>query len=184
STDSDGNLTWGNMVSGKYILVETSAPAGYTISDNLKNGVTFTVSYTTAAASSSPSDVTCSVDTSSNTNKCTVSDQETTGSVVLTKTDGDSNKPLAGAVFDVYSSNDSATPVKSGVTTGADGRVTVDGLLPGDYYFVETAAPAGYELSGDHVPFTIAFQSPVTVATASATNAEKTGSVVLTKTDS
>ncbi|MFT8593567.1 MAG: SpaA isopeptide-forming pilin-related protein [Bifidobacterium sp.] len=184
TTDSDGNLTWGNMVSGKYILVETSAPAGYTISDNLKNGVTFTVSYTTAAASSSPSDVTCSVDTSSNTNKCTVSDQETTGSVVLTKTDGDSNKPLAGAVFDVYSSNDSATPVKSGVTTGADGRVTVDGLLPGDYYFVETAAPAGYELSGDHVPFTIAFQSPVTVATASATNAEKTGSVVLTKTDS
>ncbi|MCL4970814.1 SpaA isopeptide-forming pilin-related protein, partial [Lacticaseibacillus paracasei] len=105
-----------------------------------------------------------------------------TGSVVLNKTDGDTGKTLAGAVFDLYKKN--GTKIASGLTTDAKGQIQVNDLKPGDYYFVETAAPAGYELNDSKLNFTVELQTTTKVATVSATNAEKTGSVVLNKTDS
>ncbi|KAI3473638.1 hypothetical protein Pfo_031576 [Paulownia fortunei] len=186
-----------------------------------------------------------------------VANEEKTGSVVLTKTDSDTNKILAGATFSLYKSD--GTKVASDLTTDAketaapagynfdkdkhydftvelqttakDGQITKDGLKPGDYYFVETDAPAGYNFDKDkHYDFTVDLQTKTKtsdtnkvlagatfslykadgtevandlttnadgqinqnglkpdnrkVATVSATNAQKTGSVVLTKTDS
>ncbi|WP_268872518.1 prealbumin-like fold domain-containing protein, partial [Liquorilactobacillus mali] len=54
---------------------------------------------------------------------------ERTGSVVLTKTDSDTGKALAGAIFDLYKAD--GTKVASGLTTDAKGQIKVDNLKPG-----------------------------------------------------
>ncbi|WP_288530499.1 SpaA isopeptide-forming pilin-related protein [uncultured Secundilactobacillus sp.] len=84
-------------------------------------------------------------------------DKETpkaTGDVTLTKTsDGYCPKRLSGAVFSLYSK--AGQLVKSDLTTNYRGQFTVDKLTAGDYYFVETKAPAGYQRHEGHVTFTI-----------------------------
>lgn len=63
------------------------------------------------------------------------------GAAELTKT-GAGDKPLAGAEFSVF--KEDGTLVQSGLVSGADGKVRVQGLEYGKYYFQETKAPAGY----------------------------------------
>lgn len=49
-----------------------------------------------------------------------------------------------------------------------DGKVTITGLSPGDYKFVETKAPDGYILNSSEIPFTIdetSHDKPKTVTT-------------------
>jgi uncharacterized surface anchored protein len=75
------------------------------------------------------------------------------GSVVLTKTDGSTKQPLTGAVFDLYNSDN--TVHSKGLTTDSSGQITVTDLIPGNYYFTETKAPDGYELSDAQQPFVI-----------------------------
>jgi uncharacterized surface anchored protein len=64
------------------------------------------------------------------------------GSIALEKIDGNGN-PLSGAVFTLY---DSADTQIGTYTTPTDGIIFEDGLTPGDYYFVETKAPSGYDI--------------------------------------
>ena len=77
----------------------------------------------------------------------------------MTKTDSSNGAALAGATFDLYRSNGS----KIGTyTTNVGGVLKVDGLAVGDYYFVETVAPTGYELNSAHVNFTITASTTAT----------------------
>ncbi|MBC8930944.1 hypothetical protein IAI15_31665, partial [Escherichia coli] len=69
------------------------------------------------------------------------------------------------------------------LTTNADGKLEVTDLAPGDYKFVETKAPTGYELDATPVTFTIEFNQ-ATAVNVTKENVAKTGSVVLTKLDS
>ncbi|WP_448163208.1 SpaA isopeptide-forming pilin-related protein, partial [Bacillus mobilis] len=63
-----------------------------------------------------------------------------------------------------------------------DGKISVSDLRPGDYQFVETKAPTGYDLSAKPIPFTITKgQSQVTSVTA--LNSLTTGAMELTKVD-
>ncbi|MFT9097715.1 SpaA isopeptide-forming pilin-related protein, partial [Liquorilactobacillus sp.] len=163
TTDSNGQLTYDNLKPGNYYFVETAAPAGYDL-DSSKKSFTVELQTTTKVATVSAANA------------------ETTGSVILTKTDSDTGKTLAGATFDLYKAD--GTKVKSDLTTDSNGQIKANGLKPGDYYFVETKAPAGYDLDSGKKSFTVIFQSTAQVATVSASNAETTGSVLLTKTDS
>lgn len=76
------------------------------------------------------------------------------GTVELTKTDGDSGKALAGVQFELYNSD--GTKVKDEVfVTDANGKIKVDGLAYGDYYFKEIQTVDGYVLGSQKVNFSI-----------------------------
>ena len=88
------------------------------------------------------------------------------GSAELIKNDSEGN-PLAGAEFDVIDSTGKKVNQQP-LVSQADGKVTVTGLAPGDYKFVETKAPNGYVINTTEVPFTIeetSHDKPETVTT-------------------
>ncbi|KGX87091.1 SpaA isopeptide-forming pilin-related protein, partial [Pontibacillus litoralis] len=76
-----------------------------------------------------------------------------TAQVALTKVDADNNEmTLEGAVFNIV--NEKGNIVHEGLTTDEDGLIKAD-LKPGQYAFVETKAPFGYELDNTPIEFTI-----------------------------
>lgn len=163
TTDSEGKIVMDSLQSGKYKLVETEAPTGYTISDEYKDGKEITIG---------ADGLTTSV---------TIENTKQTGSVVLVKEDSVSKAALSGAEFELQTAD--GTQVAEHLESNADGKIEVNDLAPGDYKLVETKAPTGYILDATPVEFTIEFnQSAATVVTKD--NTAKTGSVILTKEDS
>ncbi|VEF48981.1 LPXTG-motif cell wall anchor domain-containing protein [Bacillus freudenreichii] len=76
------------------------------------------------------------------------------GEVELIKVDKDNHKnTLAGAEFELQDAE--GNKLQGGLTTEQSGMVTVSGLKPGDYQFIETKAPKGYEKLQKPVTFTI-----------------------------
>ncbi|WP_461219006.1 Cna B-type domain-containing protein [Lapidilactobacillus salsurivasis] len=67
--------------------------------------------------------------------------------IVLTKKD-QAGRPLAKAVFSLYR-NGATKPQVTGLTTDENGQIRVSVAQAGLYYFIETQAPAGYELDPD-----------------------------------
>lgn len=162
-TDANGQLVVNDLKPGNYYFLETSAPVGYNF-DNTKQ-YDFTIDFNQQTIAT-----------------VAATNAEKTHSVVLDKTDSDTNKPLSGATFSLYKKDGSL--VKDKLTTDAKGQLSYDGLKPGDYYFLETSAPAGYNFdSTKQYAFTIDISDSTDPVVVSAQNAEKTGSVVLTKTD-
>jgi uncharacterized surface anchored protein len=52
--DSTGKITFGNLLLGEYLLFETNAPTGYTIPDNLVNGMRIKITAQTSNAQTAP----------------------------------------------------------------------------------------------------------------------------------
>ncbi|KGL45432.1 hypothetical protein EP57_00095 [Listeria booriae] len=78
------------------------------------------------------------------------------GSVELIKYDeADESKGLAGAEFDLFRGTRGSGTLVSSHVTPASGKFQVNNLEFGNYYFVETKAPAGYELDATARTFTI-----------------------------
>lgn len=162
TTDSDGKIVMDGLQSGKYKLVETEAPTGYTISDEYKDGKEITV-------------------TADAVTNVTIENTEQTGSAVLLKEDSVTKDAIAGAEFELQ--NADGTKVAENLVSNADGKIEVTDLAPGDYQFVETKAPTGYVLDGTPTKFTVEFNQEAAVVVTKE-NVAKTGSVVLTKEDS
>lgn len=80
------------------------------------------------------------------------------GSVILNKVDTEGNG-LAGAVFNLYATDDDPATGDvlrtEGITTNEKGQLVVENLPKGKYYFVETAAPEGFNLDSTKIPFEI-----------------------------
>ncbi|MDD0820655.1 SpaH/EbpB family LPXTG-anchored major pilin [Bacillus cereus] len=74
------------------------------------------------------------------------------GAVELTKT-GAGDKVLAGAEFSVF--KEDGTEVQKALVSGTDGKIRVQGLEYGKYYFQETKAPTGYVIDPTKHAFSI-----------------------------
>ena len=80
------------------------------------------------------------------------------GSTQVHKTDELTGSPLKGAVFSLYKKGENGkdTLIQDGLVTDKDGYTEkVTGLEPGKYYFLETKAPEGYQLSQEPYELTI-----------------------------
>ncbi|QEL87873.1 SpaA isopeptide-forming pilin-related protein [Bacillus mycoides] len=160
TTDKDGKISVSDLRPGDYQFVETKAPTHYDLN---QNPIKFTVEKSQTAKAS-----------------VTATNSLTKGAVELTKVDDVDNSTLEGAIFKIV--DQSGNDVRTDLTTDKDGKISVSDLRPGDYQFVETKAPTGYDLSAKPIPFTITKgQSGVT--SVKALNSLTTGSIELTKVD-
>ncbi|MFB9770299.1 SpaA isopeptide-forming pilin-related protein [Lactiplantibacillus modestisalitolerans] len=139
TTNANGELIISNLRLGNYQLVETKAPTGYQLDST---PIPFTIDLNTARELT---------DLTQSNQKLPVA--PTTGEVVLTKTAFDTQEPLAGAVYQL--TDGTGQVLKTGLTTDQTGQLSVAGLAPGDYQFVETQAPTGYQLNATPIKFTI-----------------------------
>ncbi|MBR5406967.1 MAG: Cna B-type domain-containing protein [Lachnospiraceae bacterium] len=169
TTGKSAHIVTATLTPGKsYILRELKAPSGYDVAED----ITFTVP-------SDGSDLTL-----------TMNDPPIVGSVKLIKMDRATRKKLAGAEFALYDNNDTriyatgsagsykaTTQTSNGVfVVNASGELEITDLPYGAYYFKETKAPEGYQLSDEKHGFTIASsekQVEVTVLNTAAIGAVK-----------
>lgn len=131
-TDVNGEIYVSGLVPGEYAFVETKAPSGYLL-DSKRH--TFTVSSRQSVATT-----------------LTVTNEQKK-SVRLVKTDATTSKPLAGTEFMLRTA--AGEVVKEKLMTDTNGEIYVNGLLPGDYAFIETKAVNGYILDATPRTFTL-----------------------------
>lgn len=133
-TDQSGQIKVAQLAVGDYQFIETQAPAGYQLDAT-------PVQFKIIANQDQRISVV-------KTNQPVVP-----GQVTLHKQDQTTHQALAGAVFDLRTA--AGQVVQSGLQTDKTGQLTVAQLPIGDYCFVETQAPAGYQLDATPVSFTI-----------------------------
>ncbi|WP_404977452.1 MSCRAMM family protein [Bacillus wiedmannii] len=160
TTDKNGRLVVDELAPGDYEFIETKAPTHYDLNET---PIKFTVKKGQEKIAS-----------------VTATNSLTKGAVELSKVDDVDGTALKDAVFKIVDMN--GNDVHSDLTTDKDGKISVSDLRPGDYQFIETKAPTGYDLNAKSIPFTITKgQSQVTSVTA--LNSLTTGSMELTKVD-
>ncbi len=105
-------------------------------------------------------------------------------SVKLLKVD-DMGNPLSGAEFELFHSNGTlyTNPETglSGFTTDAEGAVYVTDLEPGNYYFVETKAPDGFELEASKLYFVLSGSQSATLNLTKSNQKSETGALAVSK---
>ncbi|MFD5467275.1 SpaA isopeptide-forming pilin-related protein [Kitasatospora sp. NPDC127059] len=170
TTAADGRCS-ATVTVGTYYWQETKPPPGFRLPDPAVFGP-LVLSDANAAAGVT----------------LTAVDQPTRGQVSVSKTDP-AGKPLAGAVFQLWSGDpaNGGTKVGSPCTTGADGVCTA-AAGPGTYYWEETKAPEGYRLPDPAVlgPLTLTDANAaagVSVTVVDQPEEVPTGQVGVTKTD-
>ncbi len=139
-TDMNGELIIDGLPWGEYYAVEIEAPKGYIKSDKQ---YPFTVSSNTDAGRMESANAV---------------NEQIPASATLTKyetlEDGKSEQdvPISGAGYTLYDSTDKLLGT---YMTDEDGKIYVEDLTFGKYYFVETVAAEGYEKFEGKVEFTV-----------------------------
>jgi uncharacterized surface anchored protein len=164
TTGTDGTCEILDVVPGEYWVVETVTPTGHdsaadqhvTVKANEQVSVTFV-------------------------------NVRQLGSVKITKTDDASPpNPLAGAEFILYEDNPPTGGTRGAedlatnktCTTDADGTCTITGVLPGQYWVVETVTPANHDTAADqHVTVNANEQASVSFV-----DPRHRGAILVTKT--
>ncbi|OPF50545.1 SpaA isopeptide-forming pilin-related protein [Clostridium baratii] len=182
TTGDNGEVTATNLRPGKYYFKEITAPFGYELSQTK-----YPFEILLGETSKVP--------------EITANDDVLLGSVNLIKEDSETAQRLEGAEFDLYKVNDKSTnsnpvirvisdfitPDSSKVgayTTDENGAISVKDLRPGDYYFVETKSPIGYELDKSKHEFKVTLGETDTPIQLTVKNNIKKGEVILVKEDS
>ncbi len=161
ATDSGGHFTTNYYACGTgWTLQEISAPTGYTVDPT---------SYTIGLEPGT-------TQLAANDTELTVPEEIIEGKLLITKQDGLTKTPLAGAVFTVM---DETGATVTEATTGEDGTATVDSLPFGTYTAKETKAPEGYQL--DETVFDFAIETDGQTVTLTRENVYNTGSFTVHK---
>ena len=123
-TDEKGEIKVSNLPWGDYYFIEET-PLGYV---ETNNKYSFSVNQNTVGSEQNIS----------------VSNSKKLGKVELTKTDKDNNdKPLANVTFALYKDD---VLVDDDYKTDQNGKINVENLAWGNYYFKEIKVPVGYTL--------------------------------------
>ncbi|OWT47612.1 SpaA isopeptide-forming pilin-related protein, partial [Bacillus sp. K2I17] len=133
TTDKEGKANVSDLSVGKYKLVETESLPGY---KKLSESVSFEITKGMTEVLSLKVE----------------NEQVDKGSVEITKVDKDSQKTLAGVVFEIQ---DEAGKVVTKVTTDKEGKANISDLSVGKYKLVETESLPGYKKLEKPVSFEI-----------------------------
>ena len=131
TTGSDGTVTINDLTPDTYYVQETAVP-DHLVLDPTVHSVTVQANQTATF---------------------TARNNWKKGRVLIRKTDQDSGKQVAGAVYAIYDADDDQEVAR--LTTLADGYATSDYLRFGSYYVKEVIAPDGYILNDTKYPVTI-----------------------------
>ncbi|WP_420685933.1 SpaH/EbpB family LPXTG-anchored major pilin [Bacillus cereus] len=138
TTDANGQAVFPNLPLGRYEVKEIAGPAHVNLNPNT---YTVDIPMTDKEGKGLNYDV-----------HMYPKNEIKRGAVELTKT-GAGDKVLAGAEFSVF--KEDGTEVQKGLVSGADGKIRVQGLEYGKYYFQETKAPTGYVIDPTKHAFSI-----------------------------
>ncbi|WP_143404410.1 MSCRAMM family protein [Merdibacter massiliensis] len=131
TTGKDGTVTINDLPPATYYVQETAVP-DHLVLDSAIHQVTVQANQTAAY---------------------TAQNNWKKGKVLIRKTDADSGKRVAGAVYAVYDANTNQEVAR--ITTLANGYASSDYLRFGDYYVKEVIAPDSYILNDTKYPVTI-----------------------------
>ena len=135
-TDKDGNLTFSNLKLGKYCIKEIKTLDGYILNDKQ---ICFELKYKDQY-------------TPIITYKTLVENKLKTSKLEITKQDVSTDETLPNTTIEVYTENDEL--VYSG-KTDKDGKIIIDRLPIGKYYFIEKEAPEGYLINEEKMYFEV-----------------------------
>ncbi|WP_053215663.1 SpaA isopeptide-forming pilin-related protein [Niallia circulans] len=159
-TDDKGEILFDKLLFGDYVLKEDKAPEGYLTGINGEQNITI----------------------EKENSEITIKNQKIIKAVQLTKVDmASTDTTLAGATFKLLKKVDDKFVELETLTTDGEGKLFRDNLEPGEYQFIETKAPNGYELNEEPIAFTI--KEDQTKAIELVAKNKKLGSVELTKLD-
>ena len=102
------------------------------------------------------------------------------GTVILTKTD-EIGYPIVSspATFTLY--NADGTIIQDNLTTNNEGKLIVENLEWGNYYFKETKAPVGYSLTDETIRFAVNSMNAGITQEIIVTNPAKSNTITITK---
>lgn len=161
-SDDEGRVSFEDVPYGVYELTEVIAPEGYVRSND-----TYYVSIGSAVAEGK------NIGSVPNSWANSRMEKEFT----VEKVNADGGEPLSGAVFQVL--DEGKKPIEGMIITtyGGSGKIK---LPLGKYFLQETAAPEGYELNEEFIPFEVTTNGRNTVTVK---NTPKTGSLTIQKAD-
>ena len=130
-TDKEGKIKIDNLKLGKYYIIEKEASTGYVITDEK---------------------VFFELKANGEIVKAEMKNKPITSKIEITKIDISTSEPLPNTLIEVYNSKDEL--VYSG-RTNEEGKIIIEELRYGKYYFVEKEAPEGYTLNSEKMYFEV-----------------------------
>ena len=159
TTDENG-VASSKLLPGNYTIEETKAPEGYLIFNGKQEFI-------------------IEEDQTEGVNLL-FTNKKDLGTVILIKVDtDDESKVLSGVEYELY---DNELNKIDDFITGEDGKITVNSLVPGTYFFLETRSQEGYVQDSNRLYFTIESNQQTAVQVTSQ-NTKIKGSIEITKID-